>query len=417
MSQFRFRGNEAPTAQQRASRFEAAPEDDSNAASIYLYDPIDSWGGMWGVSAVEFGAALETIGQVDQINLYINSPGGEMWDAMAIANQLRRHPARVVAVVDGVAASAASLIAISADECVMGIGAQMMIHDASNIAMGNQADMLQMAERLDKDSNGVAAMYASKAGGDASAWRELMRAETWYSADEAVEAGLADRAIELGQPEGVPSVEQSATNTIERYRSNFRYAGRQDAHKTGRSVGRLPADRNNQSPVPGPVNTTHMEDSMSAFTDGIRDRLGITDPEVTDEQVLAALDEALAERADPEPDQNQNALPEGMVAIDEATLASLQADASAGRAARNEQVEAHRVAVVDAAINSGRIPPARREHWLAQLAIDPAVESVLQAMPEGLIPVGSLIGTADNLDAMNDEAMYQMFFGNNKRGA
>lgn len=405
MTSYRFRGEQAPTMAQRASKFEATPTEGGGAeANVYLYDPIDSWGGDWGVSATEFGAALEQVGPVEQINLYINSPGGEMWDAMAIANQLKRHPARVVATVDGVAASAASLIAISADECVMGIGAQMMIHDASNIAIGNQADMLQMAERLDKDSNGVAALYAAKAGGDAEVWRTLMKAETWYTADEAVQAGLADRAVDLG--DAPVSVAQSASNTIEQYKANFRYAGRDAARKTG-----WPA--RNQTPVSRPVNTTQ-EDSMSALTDGIRERLGITDPEITDEQMLAALDEALAERADEPGATSNNAVPEGMILIDEATLSTLRADASAGRQAHDQQVAQHREQVVDAAINSGRIPPARRDHWIAQMTADPGVEQIIAQMPEGLIPVGVTQGSSDNVEH-NDEVLYEMFFG--KKGA
>ena len=153
---YRFRGDTPPTASSRASIL--APEVTSDGiAELYLYDPIDSWGGWWGVSAKEFGEALASLpDDTTEIRLHVNSPGGEVWDAMAIVNQLRRHPARTVAVVDGIAASAASVIAVTCDETVMGVGAQLMIHDAWNIAVGNEADMLAMADRLAKSSNTLA---------------------------------------------------------------------------------------------------------------------------------------------------------------------------------------------------------------------------------------------------------------------
>ena len=191
--EYRFRGSVPPTEVSRASILEPVL-DGSGVVELFLFDPIDSWGGWWGVSAKEFAAALAGLpDDTGEIRLHINSTGGEVWDAMAIANQLRRHQARVVAVVDGIAASAASVIAVSCDEVVMGVGSQMMIHDASNIEIGNEADMLAMAARLARDSDQIAEIYAAKAGGTVAQWRELMRAETWYSPAEALEAGLADR--------------------------------------------------------------------------------------------------------------------------------------------------------------------------------------------------------------------------------
>src|SRR5690606_17127720 len=92
-------------------------------------------------------------------------------------------------------ASIASVIAMAGDRVVMGRGAQMMIHDALGVTVGNAADHREMAELLDKTSDDIAGFYAEKAGGPLSTWRELMRAETWFSAEEAVEAGLADEVL------------------------------------------------------------------------------------------------------------------------------------------------------------------------------------------------------------------------------
>jgi ATP-dependent protease ClpP protease subunit len=191
---YRFRGAIQPSASvKRPVRAELTGETDGTTAKLYLYDVIDSWGGDWGISAKEFNTALNELGDVSQINLHVNSPGGECYEGIAILNALRRHPANVTAVVDGIAASAASFIACGADEVVMARNSEMMIHDAWGIALGPAADMRSMADQLDKISNNIASVYAAKSAGSVETWREFMLAETWYSDAEAVAAGLADR--------------------------------------------------------------------------------------------------------------------------------------------------------------------------------------------------------------------------------
>ena len=111
-------------------------------ATIRLYGPIDSWGGFWGISAKDVGGVLDALpDSVTQIILRINSPGGHVFEGISIKNLLRAHKAKVTAVVDGLAASAASVIAAGADETVMSPGTQMMIHCTSTIVWGNAADM------------------------------------------------------------------------------------------------------------------------------------------------------------------------------------------------------------------------------------------------------------------------------------
>jgi ATP-dependent Clp endopeptidase proteolytic subunit ClpP len=188
-------------------------------AVLRLYDPIDSWGGDWGVSAKEFATALDALGpDVNEIRLHINSPGGEVFEGIAILNALRNHRARVTTVVDGLAASAASFIAMGGDEVVMGRNSELMIHDAWGICMGNAADMRELGGLLDHLSDNIARVYAEKAGGTTEDWRVPMLAETWYSAEEAVAAGLADR------------VEEAAAKPENRFDlSVFTYAGREKA--------------------------------------------------------------------------------------------------------------------------------------------------------------------------------------------
>lgn len=178
---------------------------EDTTATIRLYDPIDEWGGWWGMSAAEMADAVDALpAKITDIRLLINSPGGDVFDGTAIMNILAAHPARVTAVVQGLAASAASFIAVGADELVMNPGSMLMIHDASTGVYGWADDLRQMADLLDKISDNLAALYARKAGGTAADWRETMKAETWYTADEAVTAGLADK-VEAGTEDDAPS--------------------------------------------------------------------------------------------------------------------------------------------------------------------------------------------------------------------
>lgn len=193
---------------------------DGRLAVIRLYDAIDPYGDSWGVSAKELVTALDALPErVDEVHLHINSPGGDVFDGIAILNALRNHPARVVAIIDGIAASAASFIACGADEVVMARNSELMIHDAWGLCVGNAADMLSMADMLGRLSDNIASIYAEKAGGTVEDWRVAMAAESWYSADEAVAAGLADRVE--GRAEGDPK------NAFDL--SVFNYAGRSEA--------------------------------------------------------------------------------------------------------------------------------------------------------------------------------------------
>ena len=173
------------------------PKIEGATATIRLFDPIDSWGEWWGMSAKELATVLDGLPEhITEIRLLINSPGGDAFEGLAMVNVLRAHSARIVAVVQGLAASAASYIAASADETVMAPNSTMMIHDAWGICIGDADDMLDMGAVLDKLSDNLADIYAAKSGDDAAVWRERMKAETWYTAAEAVEVGLADRVEE-----------------------------------------------------------------------------------------------------------------------------------------------------------------------------------------------------------------------------
>lgn len=187
-----------------------------STATIRLFDAIDSWGEVWGMSAAELAETLDGLpASVSTIEVLINSPGGDVFDGIAMVNTLRAHPARVVAVVQGLAASAASFIAVTANETVMMPNSELMIHNAWGACVGDDADMTAMAQTLDRLSDNIADMYTAKAGGSRATWRQRMRAETWYPADDAVAVGLADRVQRAGtQNRAVNAREQHDADTL-----------------------------------------------------------------------------------------------------------------------------------------------------------------------------------------------------------
>lgn len=163
---------------------------------IYLYDAI----GEWGVTAQDFVNALRSV-ITGTITMYVNCPGGEVFDGLAIYEALRRHPANITAFIDGIAASAASFVVMAADRIVMAEHAKMMIHDAHGGVLGNARDMRSMADLLDALSDTIADIYADKSGKTRDEWRTAMQAAeggpdgTWYDAKAAVKAKLADEMI------------------------------------------------------------------------------------------------------------------------------------------------------------------------------------------------------------------------------
>ena len=164
-------------------------QDKGDDAQIFLYDTI----GDFGVSADQFVRDLTGL-KANTISLFVNSPGGEVFGAMSMYNALKRHPANVHATIDGIAASSASFIVQAADRITMGEGSTMMIHEPHGAVGGNAGEHQKVASVLDKMGDTIADIYAGRAGGTTSEWRERMRDETWYRAEEAVAVGLADEA-------------------------------------------------------------------------------------------------------------------------------------------------------------------------------------------------------------------------------
>lgn len=195
-------------------------------AEISIFDEI----GMWGVTAKNFIDELNTI-SAKEITLSINSPGGSVFDAIAIYNALRKKDAKVTCRVLGVAASAASLIAMAGDKIVMPENTFMMIHNPIGGCRGNAEDMRDLADVLDKIGASIVATYVARTGKSEDEVKALLAQDTWMTAAEAVEMGFAD------EMEAVLKI--AAAFEIDRLPENI-----QNAFKAGE-----------QAPAPAPQST------------------------------------------------------------------------------------------------------------------------------------------------------------------
>lgn len=160
--------------------------------TIAMFDVIgeDGWSG-GGVTVNRISAALRSIGNKD-ITVCINSPGGDMFEGIAIYNLLRAHPAKVTVEVMGWAASAASIIAMAGDDIRMGLGSFMMVHNAWGVVIGNRHDMREAATLFDQFDAALADIYEARTGMKRADIEQLMDAETFMTAAQAVEHGFAD---------------------------------------------------------------------------------------------------------------------------------------------------------------------------------------------------------------------------------
>ncbi|MDR5654245.1 head maturation protease, ClpP-related [Ruixingdingia sedimenti] len=163
----------------------------ASGAEVLIYDEI----GAYGVSAKGFLAELGALPDGVPIDLRLNSPGGSVFDAVAIYNALQRHAGTITVWIDGIAASAASYIAMAGDEIVMPENAFLMIHDPAGLVMGTAAEMREMADTMDKIAGSMIRGYAARSGRTEEEIAALMAAETWFDAGDALEAGLATRMI------------------------------------------------------------------------------------------------------------------------------------------------------------------------------------------------------------------------------
>lgn len=178
----------------RNARWYDVRNQDGQKATLRIYDEIH-W--LFGVTPEDFARDLEAI-TAPEIEVQINSPGGDVFDGIAIFNALRAHSARIVTRVDGIAASIASVIAQAGEQRTMLSGSQMMVHEAWGLAIGPAGDHREMADLLDQQTDVIAGIYAERSGREQAEFRTLMEAETWLTDQAAVDAGLADEVVVPG---------------------------------------------------------------------------------------------------------------------------------------------------------------------------------------------------------------------------
>lgn len=190
-------------------------------ATVYIFDEI----GYWGTSAQAFVDQLTAI-TAPKIMVQINSPGGEVWDGIAIHTALATSKAHITTFNTGIAASAASFIMMAGDTIKQARNAVTMIHEASGFTWGNKRDHAKNIEILDKVDNNIADMYQMQAGGTIEFWLAAMERETWYTGKEALAAGLID---EITDPDEEERAEEELPTEEMRTRLSlaaFNYAGR-----------------------------------------------------------------------------------------------------------------------------------------------------------------------------------------------
>ena len=342
----------------------AAPGEISDTATIRIYGPIDSWGGWYGVSTSDIAAVIDNLpATITNIHVRLNSPGGEVSEAVAILNMLRSHRARITAIVDGNAASAASVIAAGCDETIMSPGSMLMIHSPWTYAMGNAVELRKAATTLDSFEATLIEIYQGKAGDQD--WPALLAEETWLPAQAAVELGLADRT-EVVPDTGEISLVGADSDDDDWY----------DATSLRVAASIPPAASASGTP-------TGKETAMGFTPDQLtkmRADLGLA-PDADETAIASAV---AARPATP-------SLPDGIIAVDAARFDEIQAQAAAGARASEELRVTNRNRIVDQAISDGKIAASRRDHYITLMDADPeGTKGILDSLHANTIPVAEI---------------------------
>lgn len=356
---------------------------------LHIYDVIGADLFFGGVDAAELVAEIEALDDDAELETRINSPGGYAWDGLTIANAIMRHPGKTTTYVDGLAASAASVVALAGDEVVISKYGQIMLHNARGGVYGSAEEMRDGAKVLDKLNASMSDFYADRAGGEAADWRRVMSRETWYNAEEAKDAGLATVVDESAKrDEG----ERAVALSLSKAAALFKYPGRQAAPS--------PTARATDGPT-GP----EPQEATVPISAKVAERLGLG-ADASDDDVLAKITELEDKGGDEKPAEGDGGKPAdappvddpadvgavekvaaqaaklGLMVTDPATVAKLRDDAALGVAAHAELTNRRITASLDDAIDKGKILPAQRGKYEALMRKDePGVVALLAEIP------------------------------------
>lgn len=387
-------GGQARVAARAAVGDAPEPPENATVGELWLYGVVGGW--YFGFNAKSVSEALRKM-DVDHLFVRVHSPGGSASDGVAIGNLLRNHRAKVTIVVDGLAASAASVIAVAGDEVVMCPGSQMMLHDVSRWTGGNAAQLRRDAEWCDGQSLNYAGVYAYKAGGTPESWRQVMLANdgegTWYTADGAVAAGLADEVGTRVATSSPPTAPEDADL------DDDDDVWAKVAHDLALLDQHVPAAARaawNGEPAPKPPtasaggSVTTEGGSAVAFSDEqlttMRDTLQL--PADADESAIVAAVTAVVEESLEDRPPATAAVPDGHVVIPKAKLDDLEAGAAAGLAAAKALHEKEREAFLDA--NRSKYAAANRAAWAKEYDRDPEGTRKHFAEAPDLVPVNEI---------------------------
>lgn len=359
---------------------------------------IDLFGEVgWEITAKDVRTQLDGAGDVD---VFLNSPGGDVYEGLAVMNALRAHEGAVTIFIEGMAASIASVIAVGgADRVVARPHAELMLHHAWAGSLGNADEMRKSAENLERISANLADIYADKTGMSSDEVLDLMSAETWFSASEALAAGFVDAVEDARRPAMARDREPAFAKAMAR----FRFSGR----------GAAPAPRVNNA-VESPPSTSKGE--PMSFLEKIADAVGMSPEEVREELsgfFNAQDSEDKPETVKEEPEEEQTSedseetvegvdaeseddaddeedaapAPSDSVTLDRETYEVLKAAAHHGWQAKQESEERALVAEVDRWVAEGRISAALRSKAVAAMKRDAEIARDLYGSnPKGTIP-------------------------------
>lgn len=362
----------------RAPRFEAKARADK-VGEIHVYDVIgDSW---YGITAKQVVQALDGFKRegVKQLEIHVNSVGGSYFDGVTIFNALRRFEGQKTVYVDGLAASAASVVALAGDRIITGAGAMWMIHNPLTFAWGYASDLRKEADKLDTISESALQLYAGRTGQSSEDLRAWMDAETWMTPAEALERGFTHETTEVepaGDPESVPAQgddRDEEMNAMTRsFLAQFKHAPpavAQLLHFASRPEGQAPA-------------TVAHDGAEEMPMKNLLKKLGLAE-NATEAEAMAAVEKMQSEASAASAERSEVMSATGATDARSAcaTIAGLRekaarADELQAQVAKfaSERKQAEIAKLLDEATADGRLTPAKREELTGEKAPSFAAE-------------------------------------------
>ena len=363
-------------------------------AQIDIYDEID-W--LWGVTSRDFRNSLKALPEsVKTIDLHINSPGGDVYEALAIMNSLRQYDAKVVTTIDGYAASSAGFIAVGAsDELIVAENAEIMAHLPWAVMIGDADEMRKMADDLDRIGKNIASIFQARAGGKLDDWVSILTAETWWSADEAVEAGIADKVLKAPKRDAKNSARDRFNLSV------FNHAGRSNA-----PAPRIP-QAHNETPLPVEAEAPKEKEPTVALSESALTKLGL-DAEADENAINEAIEKMAVPEAPAEPTIEQVAeiaAKFGQKLVNGENYDRLAASVAELEARNKAAIEAENEATISNALSTGRIDAKSADAWRGELAKNRAgTLALLETLPVNkAIPVEEIGHGVSREDAPQDQ--------------